>query len=104
MVRTYVRKNDRQKWDINAMELAVEAVLLSKMGFLKASKQFNVPRSSIERYLKRPKKKPDYKVDKSDGKYKNVFTAEQEAELVSYLKTTENRIFGLTMKDLRSLG
>ncbi|KAG8236499.1 hypothetical protein J437_LFUL013336 [Ladona fulva] len=73
MVRTYVRKTDRQKWDINAMELAVEAVLSSKMGFLKASKQFNVPKSK------------------------------QEEELVSYLKTMESRLFGLTMKYLRSL-
>ncbi|KAG8239760.1 hypothetical protein J437_LFUL010608 [Ladona fulva] len=73
------------------------------MGFLKASKQFNVPKSSIERYVKTAKKYPDYKVDKSDGKYKNVFTAEQEEELVSYLKTMESRLFGLTMKYLRSL-
>ncbi|KAG8234750.1 hypothetical protein J437_LFUL009989 [Ladona fulva] len=86
MVRTYNRKTDRQKWDINAMELAVEAVSSSKMGFLKAFKQFNIPKSSIERYVKKAKNNPDYKVDKSDGKYKNVFTPEQE-ELVSYLKT-----------------
>lgn len=32
-----------------------------------------------------------------------MFTLEQEEELVSYLKTMESRLFGLTMKDLRSL-
>lgn len=103
MVRTYVRKTDRQKWDVNAMEMAVEAMLSSEMGFLKASVQFNVPKSTLERYVKKAKNNPAYKVNKSDGKYKNVFTSEQEDELVSYLKTMESRLFGLTMKDLRSL-
>lgn len=32
-----------------------------------------------------------------------MFTLAQEEELVSYLKTMENSLFGLTMKDLRSL-
>lgn len=103
MVRVYVRKTVRQKWDVNAMEMAVEAMLSSEMGFLKASVQFNVPKSTLERYVKKAKNNLDYKVDKSDGKYKNVFTSEEEDELVSYLKTMESRLFGLTMKDLRSL-
>lgn len=103
MVRTYVRTTERQKWDENAMNMAVEAVLSSQMGLLKAATQYNVPRSSLERYVKKSKDNPDYKIDKSDGKFKNVFTPEQEEELVSYLKMMESRLFGLTMKELRSL-
>ncbi|KAK9739010.1 Tc5 transposase DNA-binding domain [Popillia japonica] len=53
--------------------------------------------------LKKIRKNPDYNIDKRAGKFKNVFTEEQELELVSYLKTMEARLFGLTMKDLRSL-
>ena len=103
MVRTYKRKTDRQEWNVHAMESAVNVVLSGEMGFLKASKQFEVPKSTLERYVNKARDNPDYKIDKSDGKYKNVFTPEQEEELVSYLKTMESRLFGLTMKDLRSL-
>lgn len=38
MVRNYVRKTERQKWD--------------EMGFLKAANQYDVPKSSLERYVK----------------------------------------------------
>uniref|UniRef100_A0A1B6L3T1 HTH CENPB-type domain-containing protein n=1 Tax=Graphocephala atropunctata TaxID=36148 RepID=A0A1B6L3T1_9HEMI len=103
MVRNYTRKTDRQKWDKNAMSEAIEAVISGEMGFLKAARQFNVPKSSLERYVNKKKKNPEYKVDKTDGKFKNVFSVEQEFELVKYLKSMESRLFGLTMKDLRSL-
>lgn len=53
MVRNYVRKTERQKWD--------------EMGFLKAANQYDVPKSSLERYVKKCRNNPDYKVDKSDG-------------------------------------
>lgn len=103
MVRNYVRKTDRQKWDVNSMQMAVEAVIRTEIGFLKASRQFNVPKSTLERYVNKTKNNPNYKIDRSEGKFKNVFTAEQEIELVAYLKSMESRLFGLTMKDLRSL-
>lgn len=73
MVRNYTRKTDRQKWDENAMSEAIEVVISGEMGFLKAARQFNVPKSSLERYVNKKKKNPEYKVDKTDGKFKNVF-------------------------------
>lgn len=103
MVRNYIRKTDRQQWDVDSMELAMQAVISHEMGFLKASQQFNVPKSSLERYVKKKKKYANYKIDKSEGKFNKVFTPEQEDELVAYLKSMESRLFGLTMKDLRSL-
>lgn len=64
MVRTYVRKTERQKLDVNAMEMAVAAVLSSEMGYLKAANQYNDPKSSLERYVKKAKDNPDYTIDK----------------------------------------
>ncbi|KAG5875510.1 hypothetical protein JTB14_036956 [Gonioctena quinquepunctata] len=46
---------------------------------------------------------PVHEMNKIDGKYKSVFTTEQEKELVSHLESMESRLFGLTMKDSRSL-
>jgi len=42
----------RQKWDKSAMSAAVEAVINKEMGYEKASKQFNVPKRTLERYVK----------------------------------------------------
>lgn len=103
MVRDYKKKTNRQSWSTEAMNNAVEAVISGQSGCLKASNQFDVPQSTLERYVKKRKENPDYKIDKTAGKFKNVFTEEQELELVNYLKTMEARLFGLTMKDLRSL-
>lgn len=103
MVRDYKKKTNRQSWSTEAMNNAVEAVISGQCGCLKASNQFDVPQSTLERYVKKRKENPDYKIDKTAGKFKNVFTEEQELELVNYLKTMEARLFGLTMKDLRSL-
>jgi hypothetical protein len=103
MVRNYVRKTNRQEWSVDAMEKAVQTVISGEMGFLRASNQFNVPKSTLERYVNKRKKTDDHIVDKTAGKFKNVFSTEQELELVEYLKTMESRLFGLTQKDLRSL-
>ena len=42
-------------------------------------------------------------IDITAGKFQAVFTQEQEFELVTYLKTMESRLFGLTLNDLRAL-
>jgi hypothetical protein len=42
----------RKTWDKEAMLKAIEAVKKEKMGTLKASHKFNVPRSTLRNYLK----------------------------------------------------
>lgn len=103
MVPDYKKKTNRQSWSTEAMNNAVQAVISGQFGCFKASNQFDVPLSTLERYVKNRKENPDYKIDKTAGKFKTVFTEEHELELVNYLKTMEARLFGLTMKDLRSL-
>ena len=39
------------KWKGNAMQLAIKAVRENKKGFLKASKEFNVPKTTLRRHF-----------------------------------------------------
>lgn len=50
MPRNYSRKTDRQGWDKTSMEKAIEAVKNNEMGWLLASKAFNVPQSTLRRH------------------------------------------------------
>lgn len=49
----YVRKTDRQSWSQEAMKNAVAEVLAARMGYLKASKTFGVPQSTLEARVKK---------------------------------------------------
>ncbi|KAI4466404.1 homeobox-like domain superfamily [Holotrichia oblita] len=81
MVRDYKKRTNRQSWSTEAMNSAVEAVISGQSGCLKASNQFDVPQSTLERYVKKIRENSDYNIDKRAGKFKNVFTEEQELEL-----------------------
>lgn len=104
MVRNYVRKTNRQNWSTESMNEAVLSVVSGRIGFKKAAQQFGVPQTTLERYVQKKKKnEKDFKIDKTEGKFKSVFSTEQELELEKYLKDMEMRLFGLTMTDFRRL-
>ncbi|XP_069698806.1 uncharacterized protein [Periplaneta americana] len=103
MVRTYLKKTERQQWSAESMEEAVDSVISGKMGYKKASEQFNVPSTTLERYVKKKKENPMATVDKTLGKFQCVFNTEQELELAQYLKDMQKRLFGITMKEFRRL-
>jgi hypothetical protein len=104
MVRNYCKKTNRQEWSIDSMNTAIQAVLNKEMGYYKASKQFNVPQTTLERHVRKKVEDPNYEINKKGGsKFQCVFSKEQEEELVDYLLGMESRLFGLNMKDLRSL-
>ncbi|KAG5882732.1 hypothetical protein JTB14_004029 [Gonioctena quinquepunctata] len=44
----YKRKTQRQSWDENSMRQAIEEALEGRMGYLKASRQYEVPRTTME--------------------------------------------------------
>lgn len=83
------------------MELAVDAVIKNKMGYKKASTSYSVPRATLQRYVKKKLQNESAVVDKSVGKIRPVFTADQELEIVSQLIEMQRRLFGVTMKELR---
>ena len=42
MVRNYVRKTERQQWNVSNMQRAIGAVKTGKMGFERAARSHNV--------------------------------------------------------------
>lgn len=85
------------------MQEAVNAVVNGTMGYKKASIQYNVPQTTLERHVKKKRENPDYAVCKTMGRFVSVFTPDQEAELADYLTKMEARLFGLTINELREL-
>ncbi|KAJ8980866.1 hypothetical protein NQ317_008925 [Molorchus minor] len=75
----------RQSWNADCMRQAVEEVLEGRMGYLKASKVFGVPRTTLEARVKKVKK------------------GVQEEQLVQHILSMEARLFGFTLNDLQSL-
>ncbi|XP_018578256.1 uncharacterized protein LOC108916477 [Anoplophora glabripennis] len=103
MVRDYVRKTERQKWSTEKMESAIKVVINEEMSLVRAATQFGVPKTTLLRYKNQKLQDPTFRIDKTKGKFTCVFSAEQELELVVYLKAMERRLFGLTMQDFRSV-
>lgn len=102
MPNKYTRKTTQQSWDASAMREAIEAVKRGDMGFLKASKQYQVPRSTLKRRVKGTNKIATGNL-KGLGSRRPVFTAEQEAELLGHILEMERRFYGLKLDDVRRL-
>lgn len=88
------------------MRAAVEQVMEGKMGYLKASKEFEVPRTTLEARVKKVRKgvlSRENSGKKGLGRHKPVFSSAQEHELEQHILSMEARLFGFTLSDLRSL-
>lgn len=53
MPRSRKRITERQNWDSKNMRIAVEEVIEKRMTFRNACIQFNVPKSTLERKVKK---------------------------------------------------
>ena len=94
-------KRTLKSWDQEAMIRAVTAVRNKEMGLNKAEKLFNVPKTSLRRYVKMDK--PAEEAIRTTLGRKPVFSPAMEAELVDYLVMMENKYFGLTRQDVKML-
>ena len=92
----------RKCWSEDSVRRAVEAVRNKEMEFLKASKLFNVPRSTLEKYVDNKTKDLDTTLKRKIGR-KCALGDELENELASYCKVMDERFFGLQVKDIRVL-
>lgn len=92
----------RKKWDSKSMQLAVKAVKDIKMKYLKASKTYGVPRSTLENYVNNKTKDVDELICTRLGR-KHVLGDELEKELVRYCLIMEDRFFVLTVRDIKQL-
>ncbi|KAB0799876.1 hypothetical protein PPYR_07756 [Photinus pyralis] len=101
-----VRKTRRQSWPVEEMAKAIEEVLAGRMGYMKAAKTFNVPQSTLEDRIKKARTQnlsPADAAIKKLGRYTSVFSSSEERELVQYVLKLEERLFGVTLRDLRAL-
>lgn len=95
----YKRKSTRQNWTEQNMQQAIDAVLNKRMGWLLASKTYNVPFTTLRRRARLPQ---GYKKGYLGG-HKITFSEDLETEIVQHIKALENSFFGLTTTDLRRL-
>ncbi|KAG5892269.1 hypothetical protein JTB14_034220 [Gonioctena quinquepunctata] len=92
----------RQSWDGNSMRQADEEVLKGRMGYLKASTEYEVPRTTIER-VKKFKQGLFNREDSEQGRHEPVASPAQEKESVEYILCMESCRFGSTLDAIRSL-
>jgi hypothetical protein len=103
MPRNYKRTTNRQAWSEIYMKKAILEVTEGKSGYRVASRKFSIPQSTLEDRVKK------YRINsnindaskKGLGRYKTVFTAEQESLICQHIKDLEAQLFGLTYKDFR---
>lgn len=82
------------------MTAAIKSVTEFGMPVKRAATQHGVPRRTLMNYLKHP----DRNIDACGlGGFDPVFSPQQEDELVQHILNMEQRLFGLTTRDIRSL-
>ncbi|KAJ8928087.1 hypothetical protein NQ314_019385 [Rhamnusium bicolor] len=102
MPKSKVRDKKREQWNSDDMQRAIVAVRQQEMGTLKASKTFNVPRSTLQHSAKMVELDPDEVGTIKLGR-KTVLGDEVEEELVRYILLMEAKFYGLTRKHLRRM-
>jgi hypothetical protein len=91
-----------RQWNPRNMAKAIAAVRKPKMGWLKASKTFQVPQKTLRRLADEKYGTPEEAANCRHGR-PPAFSPELEQQLVRYCLTMETSFFGLTRKDLRRM-
>ncbi|KAK9695371.1 CENP-B N-terminal DNA-binding domain [Popillia japonica] len=96
----YVRKTTRQSWSEESMTGAITEVMEGRMGYLKASRAFGIPQSTLEDRAKkiRSGKSVEEATQKGLGRCKPVFSAALEDELASHVLTMATKVIELRGK------
>lgn len=97
MVYKYTRKTERgSTWTEETMGSAIEAVQ-NGLSIRRAALKFHIPFSTLLKHIE------SNKTEKKLGRFKTVFTQEEEQEFVLHIKDLDNRFYGLTRKGLCEL-
>lgn len=102
MVYSYKRTSNRGAWNDADMERAIQAVRNGEMGWLKASKSFNVPTATLRRRAL-GKNKFAVNTDKHFGSFQSTLNRDLEIAIVNHMLDLESRFFGMTTTDVRQL-
>jgi hypothetical protein len=84
------------------MKAAIEAMRNKKMGSYKASRIFNVPHTTPERYVKDRKKSSSEAITTKLGR-KQVLPCEAENDLAEHCLLLQRKFFDLTIADVMCL-
>ncbi|CAH1963740.1 unnamed protein product [Acanthoscelides obtectus] len=99
MVSNYKRKTNRGAWNEKNMERTLLAVAEKRMGWLKASRHFQVPQATLRRRAMNLNKIA-VRTRKHLGRHKTTLNRELEEALVEHMLALEARFFGLTTVDV----
>lgn len=90
MVNKYKRTSVRQSWSEGDMQQAIEAINNKAMGWLKASKTFNVPKATLRRRVNGTNKVFKNQM-KGLGSIQPSLPPDAENELVNHILELESR-------------
>ncbi|KAI4469700.1 hypothetical protein MML48_1g00950 [Holotrichia oblita] len=93
------KRGNYGKWTQEQLELAIQAVSEKRLGLNAASRQYEVPKATIKRHAH---EKNQRSKTKALGRMP-VFSATMEKELAEHILQFEERMFGLTITDVRRL-
>ncbi|XP_044733227.1 uncharacterized protein LOC123295831 [Chrysoperla carnea] len=102
LMASTTKEKTRQTWDKNAMANAIKAIREKQMGFLKASKTYGVPKTTLIRLSKIEDKSISDITNQTLGR-KSTLPSQLEDELADYILEMEKSGFGLTRRAIRSL-
>lgn len=100
--RKPVSERKRQTWCKESMRKAIVDVRSKKMGSLKASKFYKVPRTTLRRLAAKVDLSAEVATCSKLGR-KPTLPGELEKQLVQYVLAMEAKLFGLVRKDVMSL-
>jgi hypothetical protein len=89
----------RKKWDTERMKAAIEAIRNNEMGSYKASRVFNVPQTTPERYVKDRQKSSSETVKTKLGR-KQVLPCEAENDLAEHCLLMEKKTSCVSLTNL----
>jgi len=93
----------RKKWDPERMKTAIEAMRNKEMVSYKASRVFNIPQTTLRRYVKDRSKKNSSEAVKTKLGRKQVLPCEEENDLAEHCRLMERKFIGLKMADVMHL-
>ncbi|CAK1578294.1 unnamed protein product [Parnassius mnemosyne] len=95
-------KGKRKEWNTDHMTEAIRMVREKKMGYFKAAKHFDVPRTTLFRLCQKNELSPEEAAATKLGR-KSVLGDQLENLLVEYILKMESKFHGLTRNDVRRM-
>lgn len=98
MVYRYKRKTKRcENYNEDVLHAALKDITHNNLSIRSTFKKYNIPYPTLRRHHKKKSSKIVL------GRYKHVFSEKDELKLVKYLTEMDDRFFGLTRSELRTL-